>query len=216
MSRLVLLGAGACVLMIGLAAWRLHENDSTDSPLVVKTKPPEAAPQCPWREPEADLKSFFPEAIDYRLETHILSGARAELGARLGRVPTGDENLLRTFAVSSGDQFIGNIMTERVKGEYGAIEFVLATDPQGVVRGLRLQRIREPDVVEKALSAQAVSEWFIGRCSTNSWAAGSGLPPVPRAAEPSARAIVEGARSLLVRLEIATTLSREGSGTHQH
>lgn len=215
MSRLVLLGAGACVLMIGLAAWRLHENDSTDSPLVVKTKPPEAAPQCPWREPEADLKSFFPEATGHRLETHILSGERAELGARLGRVPTGDENLLRTFAVLSGNKFVGNIMTERVKGEHGAIEFVLATDPQGVVRGFRLQRMREPDVVDQALSTAAVRDWFIGRSSTNSWNDGSGMPPVPSVAESSARAIAEGARSLLVRLEIAS-LARKGAVTHQH
>src|SRR5581483_6699073 len=146
MSRSILFSGGALVLVLAVAAWRINESSSSEVPFETKNLPPSPAPLCPWREPEADLKQFFPEADHYETETRILSGRRTELAARLGRQPTGDENALRLYRVCAGSKRVGTILTGRVKGECGAIELVVALEGD-TVRGLRLQRHRETAAV---------------------------------------------------------------------
>ena len=99
MSRLVIFGAGAAVLL-AVVGWRITEvSNTSERPFEGKNKLPQAAPLCPWREPDADLKLLFPIATRYELETRILSGLRVELAERLGRVPTGDENALHVYRI---------------------------------------------------------------------------------------------------------------------
>src|SRR5690348_17066492 len=150
MRRPVLFGALAattCVVLLG-GHFTKSSPDVFSDPAVT---PPEAAPLCPWRQPEADLKEFFPGATRSEIQTGILSGLRPELARRLGRVPTGDENALRLARVYRDQAVAGSILTRRVKGEHGAIEIVLAVDTNLSVVGVRLQRLREPESIAHAL-----------------------------------------------------------------
>src|SRR5205807_2669853 len=142
---------------------------ATDVPLVHLAAPPEAAPMCPWREPEADMRRFFPGAIRHETETRILSGQRLELMRRLGRPPLPDEHSAYLHRIYTGDQLAGTILTRRVRGQYGAIEIVLAVGTGGRVRGVRLQRLREPEAIAKALQSPRWLAAFQGRTAENDW-----------------------------------------------
>jgi hypothetical protein len=203
-SRPFIFGAGVLALLLGVAGWRISEDPHlTEVPFEAKTKPPQAAPLCPWREPESDLKLLFADATHYELETCILSGLRLELTERLGRAPTGDENILHIHRVYREKTPLGVVLTRRVKGAYGAIELVLAVSTNGQMRGLRLQRLREPEPIAVALQNPDWLGAFAGLRVGNTLQLGHDLPKVPAEARASADAVIEGARSLLILLAAA-------------
>jgi hypothetical protein len=164
---------------------------------------PNAAGLVPWRDPAGDLAAFFPDATGTRSETRILSHLRLELSRRLGYPPTGEELILRYDRVLQGSRPIGTVVARRVKGEYGAIELVLATTPTLHVRGVRLQRLREPDRIAVALTNPKWLGTFAGKTDTSQWQVGHDLAAVPPEARRSARAIADGVRVALVLLRAA-------------
>ena len=200
MSRPFIFGAGVLVLLFAAVVWRIGELSSAEPPFEPKTKLPQAAPLCPWREPVSDLQRFFPNATRYEPETRILSGQRLELAERLGRVPTGDENALHIYRCYEERSPLGAVLTRRVKGAYGAIELVLAVGTNGHVCGLRLQRLREPEPIAAALQNPDWLRSFDGQRSDSSWNLGRDIPDVVPEARASAEAIVDGVRSLLILL----------------
>lgn len=207
----MLLAAAAVVATCALGAWWVEARSRDRSPAVHSLASlPERAPMCPWREPEADVARFFPGATGHTTEVIILSGARMELRKRLGRTPTPDENVLYVHRVRRQSTALGALLTRRVKGEFGAIELVLAVDPGGVVRGLRYQRLREPAVVSAQLQAPAWIQAFRGKTADSPLRPGADLPQVSPEAATSAAAIAEGVREQLVLLEVATQ-----RGVHQ-
>ena len=120
MSRPFIFGAGLLALLFAAVVWRIGDLSSSEPPFEPKTKLPQAAPLCPWREPASDLQRFFPNATRYEPETRILSGQRLELAERLGRMPTGDENALHLYRSYEEQSPLGTVLTRRVKGAYGA------------------------------------------------------------------------------------------------
>lgn len=158
---------------------------------------------CPWREPENDLKMFFPNATGYKVETRVLSGLRLELAARLGRAPTGDENALRVYPVYQEQTQLGVVLTRRVKGELGAIELVMAVNTNQQICGLRLQRLREPEAIAAILQSSQWLQSFDGKRADSSWQLGKEIPDVPADAHTSAEAIIDGVRSSLILLATA-------------
>ena len=171
---------------------------------------------CPWREPESDLKLFFPDATRYSLETRILSGQRLELAERLGRSPTGDENSLQMYRICGAEYSIGEVLTRRVKGGYGAIELVLAVGTDGKIKGLRLQRLREPESVAAALQSPEWLQAFAGRSADSDWRPHQSLPKTLAEASPSAEAVIEGVRSLLILLAVADKNSQAPTTSPRH
>jgi hypothetical protein len=160
---------------------------------------------------------FFPAATRYETETRILSGMRAELEKRLGRTATGDENALRVYRVFENGALSGFVLTRRIKGEHGLIELVLAADPQRRVKGLRLQRLREPGTAVRILQDPAWRGSFVGKGEHSSWRLGEDIPGVLPEARSSAEAIVEGTRSLLVLLNISDQAgARVAVAEHHH
>ncbi|MEO8428869.1 MAG: hypothetical protein ABI651_17370 [Verrucomicrobiota bacterium] len=195
----------AVTLIVVLAAWwtRISLSLSLETPSELKTSRIEAAPMCPWREPDADLRAFFPEATRYETETRILSGLRVELADRLGRMPTAEENALHLYRVFREQEPIGTILIRRVKGEYGAMEIVLAVSQNAQVRGVRLQRSREPESVANIIERPSWLNAFQGKEVQDKWVLGLNIPEVPDEARTSAKAIVDGVRSLLILLDTA-------------
>jgi hypothetical protein len=203
--------AGGVIGAALLAVWgAAPEQDSSLTHTPASHTHSEAAPLCPWRDPERDLRAFFPGATGTREETRILSHLRVALVHDLGRSLTSEELLLRPFRVLRGKERLGTVLLRRVKGEYGAIELVLAVGPVGTVRGLRLQRQREPEAVAEALASPRWLQAFHGKGADSRLCLGDDLPPVPAAAKASAAAVAEGVRSLLVLLRAAERHGRDG------
>jgi hypothetical protein len=208
-QRLIGAMAGAGALALGIA-WivprvtagpEIPVLHASDRSFTLKEQP--EAGLCPWRAPAADRKRFFPNATGYRDETLILSGLRLEVAHSLGRMATGEENALKIHRILQGQTPIGVVITRRVKGESGVIEIVLAVDSQGKVLGAKLQRLREPDTIATALQSEAWLGAFAGKSARSDWRSGGDLPSVPREAQPSAAAILEGTRTALILLDVA-------------
>jgi hypothetical protein len=161
----------------------------------------------PWREPEADMRRFFPSANAHREDVRILSGERLTLIRRLGRQPTGEEHLAVLHRVLRGDRRVGTVMVRRVPGTGGSIEVVLAVAPDGRVRGVRLQRQREPGPVAAALQSPEWLSAFVGKTAGSGWSKGQGTPSVPERAREPAGEILQAVRSALIVLEVAEARS---------
>jgi hypothetical protein len=213
------MGALTVAAFIGVAAFLWHRSPPTESDLVFQPAlhMVEPAPLCPWREPESDRVRFFPDSTRAEAVTLILSGRRVELQQRLGRIPGPEENALAVHRVYTGDRLAGAVLTRRVKGEHGAIELVLAVGGQGRVRGLRLQRLREPETVAKAITDPAWLASFQGNDADRNWQLAAGISDLPEEARASGQAICDGVRSLLILLSVAPApgLSPPES-THAH
>ena len=157
---------------------------------------------------------FFPDATRYQSETRILSGRRLELQTQLGRLPTGDENALRLYQVYRDQTPLGAVMVRRVKGAFGAIELVLAVDTNQLVRGVRVQRQREPDPIAAAIQDPRWLNSFTGKSAASSWP--PALAEVPAESRPSAEAMADGVRSLLVQLALTLEEPREVRTASHH
>lgn len=187
-----------------LAAWWVPRTFSSGpAPTRLNVTPIELAPICPWREPERDLRAFFPEASTCREETRILSGVRPALAKRLGRMPEAEENALRIHRVYADTRAVGSVLTRRVKGEHGAIELVVAVSEPGAVSGVRLQRLREPESIAQVLQEPAWLSAFAGKTAESRCRLGDDLPALPAEARLSGQALADGVRSLLVLLDTA-------------
>lgn len=180
-------------------------------------KPPQLAPMCPWRDPEADLPKLFPGASRFDVESRILSGLRPELAQRLGRMPTADENALQVYRIYSPDHQLGELVTRRVKGTFGAIEVVIAADENRRLKDILIQRLREPQAVSDALLGAAWARLLGGKTAESSWDCEGLTVNLTPEARASAAAIIEGARSSMVLLAVSDqTRQSEMARSHQH
>jgi hypothetical protein len=207
-KAITLAGAGATLLLLG-GWWSLPHGDAPIHTAAAHTHI-ESAPLCPWREPERDLQRFFPGATGSHEELRILSHLRVALIHDLGRPLTAEELLLRPYRVLRGSERLGTVLVRRVKGEFGAIELVLAVTPDGRVRGLRLQRQREPTSIAAALTAPGWLGAFEGKTADSPLQPGEDLPRVSDTTRTSAVAVAEGVRSLLILLRAAEKQGRDG------
>lgn len=213
MTRTTALALGLAVTAVGAlgATWRLtFGSPALPVHTVAARAGREAAPLCPWREPQRDLRQFFPGATGVHEETWILSHLRLGLIHDLGRPLLAEEMLLRPFRIFKDRAPLGTILVRRVKGEFGAIELVLAVTPDGRVRGLRVQRQREPETVAAALTSPPWLAAFQEKSAASPLRVGEDLPALSGAATVSARAVAEGVRSLLILLRAAERHGREG------
>ena len=175
----------------------------------------------PWRDPAGDVARWFPGANRSETEIRILSALRPELAQRLGRPPTAGENALHLHRVLRNAQLLGEVATQRVKGESGAVELSVAIDSDRRLRGVRIQRIREPAAVTAALGEAWLAS-FRGLIvdDPNPWRQRVGVLPPP--AQETARAVAEGIREVLILRQLADApgairrLSPESSATHLH
>jgi hypothetical protein len=215
--RRILILVGALGLLLVLA-WQFPRLSCPEPLVESRAKPPEPMPLCPWREPDADMHALFPSGTHYEAETRILSGLRVELEERLGRRPSAEENALHLFRIYRDQTPLGTVVTRRIKGDYGAIELVLAIGQDLRVRGWRLQRSREPEPVLEALLDPAWRRSFEGKGADSPWQLGLDIPQVVPVAAGSAAAVVEGARSLLILVAAAdhSSLSNRAAPPHSH
>lgn len=170
----------------------------------------DAPAMCPWREPEKDLQHFFPGANDYSRDTLILSSLRLEIMKRLGKDVPLESNSLYAYRVHRQKQTCGTILVRRTAGEFGAMEVVLAVNPERQVVGLWLQRHREPPAIARVIEDAKWLGKFTGKKADDDFTIGQGLPVVPPDAEKSATAVAQAVRSLLIEYDVVESSQKTG------
>jgi hypothetical protein len=158
---------------------------------------------CVWRQPDTDISDIFGSGGSYKtVFADINEAQRQRIEKRLGFALDADETQFKFFPVFKGKKRVGTVMTHAGKGQFGAIEVVVAVVPSDsgtVVKEVRIQRDRE-----KAKAALRSSE-FLGQFKgmrandrfrmTNGE---SGLRPAARGAEKASQAVATAVRKLLV------------------
>ncbi len=204
--RLRLAMAGAVLTAVVGGAATLHSSGRERVEVIgLRTAIPTAAPMCPWRHPEQDMRAFFPGATEYRTELLALSRYRAQILARLGPSGTLESNALYVHRVLQGGRTVGTVLVRRMAAEHGALELVVAVNPDGTVGGVRIQRQREPAAVSAALSSPEWLSALRGKRADSPFSLGDDVPAVPAAAQPCAAALLRGLRSLLIEYQTASS-----------
>lgn len=122
---------------------------------------------CVWRDPDRTMNKLFPEAQDYltvtkKMTPEVISRIEKQLGSKLDDSEKAEFNFYDIKAIEDGKSVsLGAVMALAGKGDYGAIEIVIGTDPDGKIRGIYIQRSREK--ANKAIKSDAFLNQFIGR-----------------------------------------------------
>lgn len=208
--RLGVFGVLAALAGAGAWAWATRQAQTPALETLTLTRPVVTAPpaMCAWRNPSSDMAAFFPGADSYHTRLMVLSGLRVPIRQRLGVYP--DADVLYAYTVFRRGARCGEVLTHRVAGEYGAMEVVVGVDAQGRVTGMRLQRLREPDAVARALTAPAWDGAFRGKTAGDAWRLGQDIPDVPPPARVSAGKVVDAVRALLIEYDVARRSKVQG------
>lgn len=122
---------------------------------------------CVWRNPERTMTRIFPDAKDYLTKTVKITPqqlATIEKTTGMAVLP-GQRDVFSYYTMTGvkGEE-VGTIVAVTQKGEFGAIEFVVGVDTRGVIKGLYVQRTREPDTRFKQ---REFLDLFVGRNSSD-------------------------------------------------
>jgi len=163
----------------------------------------ETAGLVSWRNPPADMASFFPGSTRYVQKVLVLSDLRSQMVKRLGPKTVIDANSLYCFQIYRNDARLGSVLAQRASGEYGAIEYVAAYNTQGQIVGVRLQRIREPQSTVQAIDNPKWLSSLNGKGAASPFRLGDDVPAVTPPATQTADAVLESLRRLTVELNVA-------------
>ena len=196
--------AALAAVGVGASVWTAHlPQDRLETITFTRPLVSSAPGLCPWRDPKGDLRAFFPGADRYQTRLLALSGLRLPILKRLGPGASLEDNTLQSFPVFQGSVPQGAVLVQRAAGEYGAMEIVVGVDTSGRVRGVRLQRMREPDAVAQALMDPAWLASLRGKTAGDAWRLGADLPDRPASARDSARLVALTVRGLLIEYDEA-------------
>lgn len=158
-----------------------------------------AASLCVWRQPDADLAAVFGSGT-YRTVFRDISAAEADtIERRLGYPLDPDETQFKFFPVYRAKQRVGTVMTHAGKGQYGAIEIVVAvvgSDSGTVVRRVFIQRDREK--AKAALRSDRFLGQFKGMRAGDDFTVGRRIRTAAPGADKASQAVAGAVRKLLI------------------
>lgn len=158
-----------------------------------------AASLCVWRSPDRDIAEIF-EADGYKTVFEDVDDARqARIEDRLGIELDPDETQFKFFPVFKADRQVGTVMTHVGKGQFGAIEVVVAVVDTGagpVVKEVRIQRDREK--AKQALRGAEFLGQFRGMGPDEDYTVGLALNTAAEGAEGASQAVANAVRKLMV------------------
>lgn len=204
-KRVAVLGGA---IALGLLLFYVAQPKSPDIPLIDATSKQLAshydtpAGICPWRDQDADMRTFFPTATSHNERLIPLSSDRLEIEKRIGRHPTGEELGFPLHLIEKEKALLGTIVAKRVRGDSGVIEILLVLDAKGTLKDWKIQRLREPEVAERFLRSESFHRLFIGQNGLDN--SSVSLPKeVPTESRTSAKAVTETIRAVLILHSIA-------------
>jgi len=152
-----------------------------------------------WRQPDADIASIFGSGSYKTVFADITDAQKQRVEERLGFTLDADETQFKYFPVFKGKERAGTVMTHVGKGQFGAIEVVVAVvkgDSGPVIRDVRIQRDREK--AKAALRSQDFLGQFKGKGLTDTFIVGEDIETAVEGAEKTSQAVATAARKLLV------------------
>jgi hypothetical protein len=206
----VCVGAVVIAIIVGAGVWVFGPQAPELQFVELKVPAHEEQAMCPWREPDADLNRYFPTATSHVTEVVILSPLRKPILDRIGKGVKLNYNAIYYYPIFAGNKPLGDILVNRVTGPHGGIEVVTALDSAGIIRGVRVQRHREPPEIAKALDSPRWFKSFIGKSAASSMEFGRDIPSPSPAAAQAAESITVELRTAL----IAFSMGKENSAVH--
>ncbi|HTW91398.1 MAG TPA: hypothetical protein VMH22_06775 [bacterium] len=157
---------------------------------------------CVWRQPDEDISAIFGSGSYKTVFADISDSVRQRVEQRLGLPLDADETQFKYFPVFKGENRVGTVMTHVGKGQFGAIEVVVAViegDSGPVIKAVRIQRDREK--AKAALRSKEFLGQFKGMSANDDFRMTndeSGLKPADEGAEKASQAVATAARKLLI------------------
>ncbi len=161
-----------------------------------------AASLCVWRQPDADISGIFGSGSYKTVFADITDSLKLKIEKRLGIALDADETQFKYFPVFKGKERVGTVMTHAGKGQFGAIEVVVAVvegDSGPVIKEVRIQRDREK--AKAALRSKEFLGQFKGMSVNDEFRITndeSGLRSAAKGAEKASQAVATAARKLLI------------------
>jgi hypothetical protein len=157
---------------------------------------------CVWRQPDADISAIFGSGSYKTVFADITDAQKQKIEKRLGFALDADETQFKYFPVFKGAKRAGTVVTHVGKGQFGAIEVVVAVvkgDSGPVIKDVRIQRDREK--AKAALRSKEFLGQFKGMSADDDFQVtsdGPGLRPAVKGAEKASQAVATAARKLLI------------------
>lgn len=161
-----------------------------------------SAALCVWRQPDSDIAGIFGNGSYKTVFLDIGPAAKQRVEKRLGFALDPDETQFKFFPVYQGKKQVGTVMTHAGKGQFGAIEVVVAvvpTDSGVAVKEVRIQRDREK--AKAALRSSKFLGQFKGMTAQSEFELGGRVKTAAPGAERASAAVARAVRKLLVAYE---------------
>lgn len=157
---------------------------------------------CVWRNPGADIQEIFGGG-SYRTVVVNVGGHKSAIEQAIGTSLDADETQLKFWPVIRNGQRVGTVASHLGKGDYGAIEVIVAiVDPPNgpaKVREVRIQRDRER--YRQQLRSDAFLGQFRGKQAASSLTVGDDIAPAHPNAIRSSEVVALSVKKMLVAYE---------------
>lgn len=157
---------------------------------------------CVWRNPGSDIQEFFGSG-DYRTLVVNVGNQKAAIESRIGTSLDADENVLQFWPVTRNGQRVGTVSTHLGRGDYGAIEVVIAiVDPPNApakVQQVKIQRDRERHR-QQLRSAEFLNQ-FKGKQANSTLKVGQDIRPAHPNAVRGSEVVALSVKKMLVAYE---------------
>lgn len=157
---------------------------------------------CVWRNPDSDIKELFGSG-SYRTVLVNVGSKRAAIEQAVGTKLDSDETQLKFWPVIQNGKRVGTMASHLGKGDYGAIEVLVAiVDPPNgpaKIKAVKIQRDRER--YREALRSSAFLGQFQGKQSASALSVGVDIQPADPGAVKASRVVALSAKKMLVAYE---------------
>ena len=167
---------------------------------------------CTLKDPDRDVRRFFPKSSNYKTKTILIETAGGDvliqqievrLGDKLDPVYEGKDIEHTTYMVLQDRKPIGYVSGINQKGEFGNLQIFMATDMMGKILKLKYQRIVSRHA--KLLRNKAFTENFEGLTLADFYRNTSAfqklLPPSPESTK-DFKATLRGVKKNLIYLDL--------------
>ncbi len=157
---------------------------------------------CVWRNPDADIKEFFGGG-KYRTVLERVGSKKTKIEKRIGQKLDSDELQLKFWPVIKDGQRVGTVASHLGKGDYGAIEVVVAIvdppDAPAKIKAVKIQRDRER--YRSALRSATFLDQFKGKQANSKLQVGEDIKEAHPGAVKGSKVVALSVKKLLVAYE---------------
>ena len=157
---------------------------------------------CVWRNPDADIKEFFGGG-KYRLVLANVGDKKAKIEKRIGQKLDSDELQLKFWPVVKNGRRVGTVTSHLGKGDYGAIEVLMAiVDPPNAPAKIKVVKIqRDRERYRSALRSATFLNQFKGKQAKSKLRVGEDIKSAHAKAIRGSKVVALSVKKLLVAYE---------------